>query len=68
MLIFDEADFLFEMGFRDQLNVILKKVGQNRQTLLFSATIPEELSNFARVRIFWVMVGGVARLYFCPLG
>jgi len=49
MLVFDEADFLFEMGFREQLNVIIKQVGVHRQTLLFSATIPEELSNFARV-------------------
>jgi ATP-dependent RNA helicase DDX54/DBP10 len=65
MLIFDEADFLFEMGFRDQLNVILKKVGDHRQTLLFSATIPEELSNFARV--IEIRVGWAERLHFCEI-
>ncbi|EGR32929.1 hypothetical protein IMG5_066580 [Ichthyophthirius multifiliis] len=47
-LIFDECDYLFEMGFADQMKTILKKVSQNRQTLMFSATIPEELSSFAR--------------------
>lgn len=30
------------------MRTILKKVSQNRQTLMFSATIPEELSAFAR--------------------
>ena len=57
MLVFDEADYLFEMGFRDQLDVIINKVGNNRQTLLFSATIPEELSNFAKVSFFYFKVG-----------
>lgn len=47
-LIFDECDYLFEMGFADQMKTILKKVNVNRQTLMFSATIPEELSSFAR--------------------
>ncbi|KAL4442578.1 hypothetical protein ABPG74_006980 [Tetrahymena malaccensis] len=47
-LIFDECDYLFEMGFADQMKTILKKVSQQRQTLMFSATIPEELSAFAR--------------------
>lgn len=46
-LVFDEADSLFEMGFTEQVVSILKKVSQKRQTLLFSATIPQELSDFA---------------------
>lgn len=57
MLVFDEADFLFEMGFRDQLEIIMNKIGNNRQTLLFSATIPEELSNFAKVKINKFQIG-----------
>ena len=31
------------------MEIIINKIGPNRQTLLFSATIPEELSNFAKV-------------------
>lgn len=46
-LVFDEADILFEMGFNEQIQKILKGVSQNRQTLLFSATIPKQLTDFA---------------------
>jgi len=47
-LVFDEADRLFEMGFADQLKAILTKTSPNRQTLLFSATMPKALAEFAR--------------------
>ncbi|KAL4420282.1 hypothetical protein ABPG77_005622 [Micractinium sp. CCAP 211/92] len=47
-LVFDEADRLFEMGFADQLKQILSAVGHSRQTLLFSATMPKALAEFAR--------------------
>ena len=47
-LVFDEADRLFEMGFAEQLKAILKAVGDVRQTVLFSATMPSQLVQFAR--------------------
>lgn len=48
-VVFDEADRLFEMGFKEQLNEILNKLpSENRQTLLFSATLPGSLVEFAR--------------------
>lgn len=47
-LVFDEADRLFEMGFAEQLHDILKRVPDNRQTLLFSATLPKMLIEFAK--------------------
>lgn len=47
-VVFDEADRLFEMGFKEQLNEILHKLPENRQTLLFSATLPQSLVEFAR--------------------
>jgi len=47
-LVFDEADRLFEMGFQDQLTEILRRVPDNRQTVLFSATLPKSLVDFAR--------------------
>ena len=46
--VFDEADRLFEMGFAEQLRAILAKLGPSRQTLLFSATMPQALVEFAR--------------------
>jgi len=40
-LILDEADQLLEMGFRKEVEKILGLIPRDRQTLLFSATIPE---------------------------
>ena len=39
---------LFEMGFGEQLNEIIQRLPENRQTLLFSATLPKVLVEFAR--------------------
>lgn len=39
---------LFEMGFAEQLRAILSGMPASRQTLLFSATMPRALSEFAR--------------------
>lgn len=47
-IVFDEADRLFEMGFQEQLNEILHRLPESRQTLLFSATLPRLLVDFAR--------------------
>jgi len=47
-VVFDEADSLFEMGFRVHLEEILHKLPGSRQTLLFSATMPASLFEFAR--------------------
>ncbi|KAI9787175.1 MAG: ATP-dependent RNA helicase dbp10 [Geoglossum umbratile] len=46
--VFDEADRLFEMGFAAQLTEILHALPPSRQTLLFSATLPKSLVEFAR--------------------
>jgi ATP-dependent RNA helicase DDX54/DBP10 len=47
-VVFDEADRLFEMGFAVQLTEILHGLPTSRQTLLFSATLPKSLVEFAR--------------------
>ncbi|RPB02296.1 DEAD-domain-containing protein [Choiromyces venosus 120613-1] len=47
-VVFDEADRLFEMGFSAQLTEILHSLPSNRQTLLFSATLPKSLVEFAK--------------------
>ncbi|KAK7414857.1 ATP-dependent RNA helicase dbp10 [Neonectria magnoliae] len=47
-VVFDEADRLFEMGFAAQLAEILHALPASRQTLLFSATLPASLVEFAR--------------------
>jgi ATP-dependent RNA helicase DDX54/DBP10 len=47
-VVFDEADRLFEMGFAVQLHEILSRLPPSRQTLLFSATLPKMLVDFAK--------------------
>lgn len=47
-VVFDEADRLFEMGFAEQLQEIIRRLPDARQTLLFSATLPKLLVEFAR--------------------
>lgn len=47
-VVFDEADSLFGMGFAEQLHKILLQLSETRQTLLFSATMPSALAEFAK--------------------
>ncbi len=42
-LVLDEADRMLSLGFTDELNELLVLVPKNKQTLLFSATFPEEV-------------------------
>ncbi len=47
-VVFDEADRLFEMGFETALTEILHRLPPSRQTVLFSATLPKSLVEFAK--------------------
>lgn len=49
VMVFDEADRLFEMGFSEQIHYILSRAPQDRQSMLFSATMPTVLVDFAKV-------------------
>jgi ATP-dependent RNA helicase MSS116 len=44
VLILDEADRLLDMGFRSDIEKIVVALPKQRQTLLFSATVPDEVS------------------------
>lgn len=43
-LVLDEADKMLEMGFQEAINAIVEEAPVNRQSLLFSATFPEQIN------------------------
>lgn len=48
VLILDEADQMLDMGFIHDLRKIVARVPQQRQTLMFSATMPEQIRELAK--------------------
>lgn len=46
--VLDEADEMFAMGFRDDIELILQDVPKERQSLFFSATMAKDILNFAK--------------------
>ena len=48
VLVLDEADRMFDMGFMPDVRRILSRIPAERQTLLFSATMPDEIQDLAR--------------------
>lgn len=48
MVVLDEADEMLDMGFADDIEAILQDTPENRQTVLFSATMPPRIDGLAR--------------------
>jgi len=48
MVVLDEADEMLNMGFKEDIETILKDIPEDRQTLLFSATMPAPIQVLAR--------------------
>lgn len=74
-LILDEADRMLDMGFMDEVTKILAKLPAERQNLMFSATMPEEINTLSKtilhdpeiVRVaVTVSADGVSQ-YSCPV-
>lgn len=48
MVVMDEADRMFDMGFEPQIKMIVQNVRPDRQTVLFSATFPKAIEKLAK--------------------
>lgn len=47
-IVLDEADEMLNMGFREDIETILKEIPKERQTVLFSATMPKAILDIAK--------------------
>lgn len=48
LVVLDEADEMLDMGFKDDLDAILSQTPDEKHTLLFSATMPDEVARIAK--------------------
>ncbi len=75
MFILDEADKMLDMGFIDDIEAIERNIPKERQTLLFSATMPEGLlriknrltKNAKRVKTETTVRDDILEQYYCDI-
>lgn len=60
-LVLDEADRIMDMGFEEDLRNIMDFFNNQRQTLMFSATMPKKIQNFAQTALVRPVTVNVGR-------
>lgn len=60
-VVLDEADEMLDMGFREDIELILHKIPETRQTVLFSATMSPEIMNITKQYQYEPQIVKVAR-------
>eukprot|EP00002_Diphylleia_rotans_P018849 TRINITY_DN3649_c0_g2_i2.p1 TRINITY_DN3649_c0_g2~~TRINITY_DN3649_c0_g2_i2.p1 ORF type:complete len:615 (-),score=164.99 TRINITY_DN3649_c0_g2_i2:1931-3775(-) len=60
-MVLDEADRMIDLGFEEDMRNILNFFKDQRQTLLFSATMPQKIQNFAKTALVKPIVVNVGR-------
>ncbi|KAK1373729.1 RNA helicase [Heracleum sosnowskyi] len=60
-LVLDEADHLVDLGFEDEIRDVINHFKDQRQTVLFSATMPTKIKNFARSALVKPVIVNVGR-------
>lgn len=60
-LVLDEADRMLDLGFDEEVHNIINKFKRQRQTVLFSATMPQKFQDFARNTLVDPLVVNVGR-------
>ena len=51
MLVLDEADMILEMGFANTVKAIMQNLPQEKQTMLFSATLSKNIQELGRLSL-----------------
>lgn len=51
MLVLDEADMILEMGFSNTVKAIMQNLPQEKQTMLFSATLSKNIQELGRLSL-----------------
>ena len=60
-MVLDEADRIMDMGFEEDLRTIIGYFNHQRQTLMFSATMPKKIQNFAQTALVRPVTVNVGR-------